>query len=339
MITLQPITEENFAKALALKPKNHQHGFVADAAGILARGYLYRKQNAVVRAIYDGTSPVGLTLVYDLTEEPACYHLCQLLVDGDAQGKGVGTAALKLLLDGCRRERRLPRVEVCVRKENCHAIALYKKAGFRISDYEDPSLPDSIMMVYELPERRDRNVTIHLTGKDDLPGVQKLWANPQVMSFVGFPEGLHETMEHLEYKWLPWVQNPPLRQHWSVYENGRHCGESFYDVDETGLACVDIKLMPEARGRGLGFFALSHAIHTAFHEGGAGRVYVDPDPRNQKALALYGSLGFLPADRPAHLEQWDVPVVYLEISRERWELLWGDSLRRNCGATQQGKAF
>lgn len=164
-------------------------------------------------------------------------------------------------------------------------------------------------------------VDIHLTGPADLEHVQRLWADPDVMRFVGFPDGLHQTMEHLENKWLPRVQNPPRRQHYSVYAEGvGYCGETFYDVDETGLACMDIKLLELARGKGIACAALSHALKQAFQAGGAGRACVDPNPENRKALALYARLGFLPAPRPDHLGDPGCPHVYLELSRRDWEM-------------------
>lgn len=162
------------------------------------------------------------------------------------------------------------------------------------------------------------NITIRLTNHADLKNVQALWADPAVMCFVGFPEGLHETMEHLEVEWLPWVQCPPRRQHYSVYEDDIYCGESFYDVDDTGLACMDIKLLPAARGKGIAYQALSHTLDAAFREGGAKAAYVDPDPENHKALALYRRLGFQNAERPEHLDDPGCPYIYLEMTCENW---------------------
>ena len=168
-------------------------------------------------------------------------------------------------------------------------------------------------------------ITIKLTDYDDLKNVQGLWAEPGVMYFVGFPEGLHETLTHLENEWLPWVQCPPRRQHYSIYTDGIYCGESFYDVDETGLACMDIKLLPTARGKGIASKALSHALNAAFREGNAHTAYVDPAPENVKALTLYNRLGFQNAPRAAHLEDPGVPYVYLELTRENW--LHGQPIR------------
>ena len=162
-------------------------------------------------------------------------------------------------------------------------------------------------------------VQVKLTEKEDLQNVQRLWATPEVMIFVGFPNGLQESVEHLENKWLPWVQNPPSRQHYSIYADGiGYCGESFYDVDETGLAGMDIKLLPEARGKGIGFAGLSHALNEAFLIGNAKSAYVDPNPENIKAIRLYERLGFIVTERAAHLEDPGCPYVYMEITRDTW---------------------
>ena len=119
---------------------------------------------------------------------------------------------------------------------------------------------------------------IKRTEKDDLSNVQRLWADPEVMKFVGFPEGLQETMEHLENRWLPWVQSFSKRQHYSVYREGIYCGEACYDVDEKGYACMDIKMLPAARGKGIASFALAYALDQAFLLGGSGSGLGRPEP-------------------------------------------------------------
>ena len=252
MITLQPITETNYLEAAKLRVSPEQQAFVAPAIGILARAYAYRRQRAKAWGIYAGCRMVGLALVEDLDEEPACYHLSELLVNEAEQGKGYGQTALALLLAQCRREGKYPRVEVCVKRMDEAAIHIYEKAGFRDTGYTDPETPDSLCMAWDLPETWRGKVELRLTGRADLEQVQRLWATPSVMHYVGFPDGLHETMEHLRDQWLPWVQQPPKRQHWSVYaQDLGYCGETYYNVDETGLACMDIKLLDCARGRGI----------------------------------------------------------------------------------------
>ena len=217
MITLQTIGETNFLDAAGLKVHPAQRGFVASAPMILARAYACRNQRSKVWGIYSGAKMVGLAMIHDLEEEPACYHLCEFMVDACEQGKGYGRQALDLILSECRREDKFPRVEVCVKRENSAAIHVYEKAGFRNTGYQDPDAPDSLCMAYEIQQNFTTQIQIRRTGREDLPNVQALWANPAVMRFVGFPEGLHETLEYLENDWLPWAQNPPKRQHYSVY--------------------------------------------------------------------------------------------------------------------------
>lgn len=322
MITLQPIDEVNLMEALSLYVAPEQRDFVADPAGILARAYGYRRQRSFCWGIYEGNCIVGLALLHDLEEEPACYHLMELMIDHREQGKGCGSAALRLILAHCRREGKFPTVEVCVKKQDAAAIHVYEKAGFRDTGYVDPATPDSLILSCELPPKFAGSVELRLTGEADLENVRKLWASPEVMRYVGFPEGLQKTIEQM-HRWLPWVQQPPVRQHYSVYAHGvGYCGESFYDVDETGLACMDIKLLPCARGKGIGYTALSYALDQAFRVGKAERAYVDPNPENRKALSLYASLGFLPAVRPAHLEPWE--SLYFEMTADVWETRRGN---------------
>ena len=150
MITLKIIDPMDCPWAEALQVADHQKKFVSNPAGILARALEYKPMNGICWGIYADREPVGLALVHDLTEEPACYHLCQLMIDERYQGRGYGQQALAKILNHCRREGRFSRVEVCVKKENTAAIHVYEKAGFRDLGYFDPDAPDSICMVYEL---------------------------------------------------------------------------------------------------------------------------------------------------------------------------------------------
>ena len=163
-------------------------------------------------------------------------------------------------------------------------------------------------------------VHIKLTQKEDLAYVQQLWADPAVMYYVGFPDGLHESMEHLENQWLPWVQNAPNRQHYSIYADSiGYCGESFYDVDDHGLACMDIKILPCARGKGFAYAGLSYALNQVFTQTSATGAYVDPNPDNTKAIRLYERLGFHRTNRAEHLDDPGCPYIYMELTRTDWE--------------------
>lgn len=152
MVSLRPINEANFLEAISLRVRPEQKDFVASAVGILARAYAYRDSRAAAWGIYAEERIVGLMMVHDLTEEPACYHLCEFLIDQKEQGKGYGQHALALLLTQCARERKFSAIEVCVKKADAQAIHVYEKAGFHDTGYQDPETPDSCCMAYQIPE-------------------------------------------------------------------------------------------------------------------------------------------------------------------------------------------
>ena len=171
------------------------------------------------------------------------------------------------------------------------------------------------------------DIRIHETGPDDLPHLLTLWNNGDVMQYVGFPEGLGTTPEALQ-KWYTSLEaNRPNRNHYSIYlPNGSYCGESFYEIDyeHDRAAALDIKLLPAVRGRGIATDALAYAIWEAFTQG-ASKVWVDPNPANAKALALYKRLGFKEKPMPDYLaeeeDSVDFTPLYMELTREEAEAM------------------
>ena len=150
MIHLAQIDETNFFAARALSLGEDQRRFLDSSLGILARGYVYRDQRPRVLAVAEEETVVGLLLVKDMDEAPACYDLQQFMIDGRYQGKGYGRAALGLLLDQLRAEGKYADVEVCVDKANDAALALFTAAGFRDTGYVDPDAPDCLNLMLRL---------------------------------------------------------------------------------------------------------------------------------------------------------------------------------------------
>lgn len=155
MIRLTDVTEDNWMDVAALSVKDSQRHFLAPAIGILARGYVYRHCNGRVFVIEDDGTAVGVALVREFTDEPLGYDLQQFMIDGRYQGRGYGSAALRLILDELRRENHYDHVEVCVKKEDAAAIRLYEKCGFVDSGYVDEGAPDSLNLICRLAERPD----------------------------------------------------------------------------------------------------------------------------------------------------------------------------------------
>ena len=161
-------------------------------------------------------------------------------------------------------------------------------------------------------------ITVKETTANDLSDVKQLWADGDVMKFVGFPEGLHETDESME-KWFKWIASSrPNVNHFSVFDDGVYCGEAFFAIDakHDNSASLDIKLFRFARGKGIATTALSYAIEEAF-KNGANKVWVDPNPSNVKAIALYERLGFERKPMPEYLiEDGGIKSIYMELIKK-----------------------
>lgn len=148
MIKLIDINENNWLQAASLKVSREQRGFLDSALGIIARGYAYRNSNARVMGISDDETLVGIALVKDMDEEPACYDLQQFMIDERYQNKGFGTAALKLILSMLEKEGKYGCVEVCVNKADLSALRVYEKTGFTDTGYIAEYLPDCLNLRY-----------------------------------------------------------------------------------------------------------------------------------------------------------------------------------------------
>ena len=160
------------------------------------------------------------------------------------------------------------------------------------------------------------DIEIRPSGEADLENIRRLWADGEVMKYVGFPDGLQQSMDEME-DWLAWIgSDRPTTDHFSIYSGSDYCGESFFSIDpKTGLAALDIKLFPAARGKGIASKALRYAIDRAFANG-ASKCYVDPDPENERALALYRRIGMTQKEMPEELADPDYPGhLYFEIER------------------------
>ena len=130
MITLKPITEENFLDAFNLKLAPGQEQYVSHPIRSLAQAYVYRNQCQPF-GIYAEDKIVGYVMViydYDLTE----YDIWHMMVDESSQGKGYGRLALERVLEYIQTKPfgSSSRVALTCNRENVHALHLYRDKGF-----------------------------------------------------------------------------------------------------------------------------------------------------------------------------------------------------------------
>ena len=104
MVNLIELNEENWPDFAGLSVDESQKTFLASNIGIIARGYVYRNSRAKVIGIVANGTPVGLAMVRDMEDEPACYELQQFMIDKNFQRKGYGLKALERILAALKAE-------------------------------------------------------------------------------------------------------------------------------------------------------------------------------------------------------------------------------------------
>ena len=96
--------------------------------------------------------PLGSVYIRDIDRKNRKAEYGIFIGEESARGRGVGTAAAKLMLDYCFREEKLHRVFLRVLADNVRAIRSYEKAGFqreaylRESEFLDGEYRDIVLM-------------------------------------------------------------------------------------------------------------------------------------------------------------------------------------------------
>ena len=134
MISYQPVANDQYEQLLQLMQE--------DAADYLQQsldlmqitweqfGELFRTVGKVYAIDQDGQ----LTGFYWIEERPPLLHLHALILKPEFQGKGIGTAALQMLIAGyCGR---MDAIELGVHQSNPRARKLYERLGFEVIDFK-----------------------------------------------------------------------------------------------------------------------------------------------------------------------------------------------------------
>ena len=131
---LEPVNSKNWRTDVRVAES--QRHYVADKATLLARAYAYRAENSRAYFLYEGETAVGMGLYYDCPELGA-YDFSQFFIDQRYQGRGLGLAGAKLLLEEMRREGKYKKVILCYIQGNTAARGLYEKLGFTHTGEQD----------------------------------------------------------------------------------------------------------------------------------------------------------------------------------------------------------
>lgn len=130
MINFRKITEENFDAIIKMKRPEGEN-FVASNAVSLAQVWLYRDDGDVFPfAIYDNDSVVGFMLLKENMEDQRL-DLWRIMLPPENEGKGYGTAAVKLMIHYAKESERHKSIGLLCGPNNQNARHIYDKLGFQ----------------------------------------------------------------------------------------------------------------------------------------------------------------------------------------------------------------
>lgn len=159
-------------------------------------------------------------------------------------------------------------------------------------------------------------VTVRRTDRGDLSDLCALWNDGRVMRWVGYPNGLGYELGAVE-RWFDAIRDDHDRRHCVIrHDELGFCGELYYARDtEHRRAALDVKLVPEAQGRGIATRGLTTLIDLVFEcEHDMDAVWTEPSEENAAARRLYARCGLAPAPRPIDLGSG----TYWELRRDAW---------------------
>lgn len=141
-VELRSINQDNFEQCIALKVAEEQAQYIVSNEISLKDA---EEDQDVARpfAIYADDKMVGFAMfAFDVDyEDPNDrYWLWRFMIDKDMQGRGYGSAALKIIIEYFR-EQGANNIKLSTKASNTNALSLYHKFGFRengeINDGED----------------------------------------------------------------------------------------------------------------------------------------------------------------------------------------------------------
>ena len=128
MITLQPVTKDNYNECLDLK--REKTDFVGDAYAVLADAYIYR-DTSLAYAIYLDDNIIGLVIL-DACEKNQLYKFTDLFIADDYRNKGYGEDVVKTIIKHFK-SKNAKSIQMQVHKSNEVAMHIYQKCGFSIN--------------------------------------------------------------------------------------------------------------------------------------------------------------------------------------------------------------
>jgi diamine N-acetyltransferase len=127
IITLRPITRDNFDAVFQLRIADDQKTFVE--ANMVSIAEAYVRPTFYPLAIYADEELVGFTM-YGYEDRPGQWSILQLMIDLRHQRKGHGRRAMQLLIPMMIERHGMEEIVLCYFRGNDVAAGLYRGLGF-----------------------------------------------------------------------------------------------------------------------------------------------------------------------------------------------------------------
>jgi diamine N-acetyltransferase len=140
LVTLEPVTVENWLDCIALEVAPDQRDFVAPNLFSIAQAQFYPTWTPL--AIYRATALVGFLLLGKRHSQETTYWIFCFMIDHRVQRRGYGRAAMVALLDRLRQQADAHELKLSYEDENVVAERFYGSLGFescgRINAHGEP---------------------------------------------------------------------------------------------------------------------------------------------------------------------------------------------------------
>ncbi|MCC8365906.1 GNAT family N-acetyltransferase [Xenorhabdus sp. PB61.4] len=136
-VSLIDINKNNYREVMSLEVESGQEQFVAPNSESIAESKF--NQYCRPRAICFGEEIVGFAMYERCVNEgkPNEYNLYRMMIDKSHQNKGIGSLAMKLLLDEMKQYADCYKISVCYDETSQRHSQFYQRFGFTEVGYCD----------------------------------------------------------------------------------------------------------------------------------------------------------------------------------------------------------
>ncbi|AYA40114.1 GNAT family N-acetyltransferase [Xenorhabdus nematophila] len=136
-VTLTDVNKDNYEDVMCLEVEPGQEEFVAPNSESIVESHY--NEYCKARVICCDDEIVGFALYERCVNEgkPNEYNLYRMMIDKSHQNKGIGSAAMELLLDEMRQQPDCHRITVCYEETSERHKLFYQRFGFIEVGYYD----------------------------------------------------------------------------------------------------------------------------------------------------------------------------------------------------------